>query len=200
GIKGVSKVKGCTLAEDVKKSIRASFQFIKDNPLIIGGRIAYTYITLGVFLIDSIDSTKSQTGYGITDVSGEVKKVCESYVVLTSRNVNGQEFNIRVVYEEIVYFWNQTINENFDAYVNYINGVIPPVCEDSMSESYNLLSRIDDILSGKKNMRDFVFILNRVLTRRIDWEGIVVLRNLVISDELFVTPITSIQGFVQVPN
>lgn len=192
---------GCTKTEDVKETIRASFQFIKDNPLTVEGRTVNAHITLGTFLTKSIDSVKNEFSYGITDVDGVVKEVCESYVVLSSTNVKGQKFQVKVLYDEIVYFWHSTIYENFEAYLNYINCVVSPLYKDLCSESYNLIVRIFNIISKNyKNERDFVFILNKVLTRRIKAEDVLILRNLVITEELFILPITSIQGISQVPN
>lgn len=192
---------GCTQTEDVKKSIRASFKFIKDNPIIEDGKVLNAHITLGVFLTKSQDSTKNEFDYGLTEVDGVVKDVCDSYVVLKAVNSSGQEFEVKVIYEDMVTFWHLTIYRNFEAYVNYINSEVPPLCKDLASESYNLLVKIAKILGrNMENERNFVFILNRVLTRRIKAEGIAIIRNLIVVDELFVDPITSIQGFSQVPN
>lgn len=191
----------CTRSEDVRKSIRASFQFIKDNPLIVNGKIACVNITLGVFLTKSIDSTQNGFQYGITDIVGAVKNVCESYVVLTSTNSSGEEFDIKVIYDEIVYFWHSTISENFESYANYINKVVPPLCKDLKSESYNILVRLAKSLGRNiANERSFVFILAKVLTRVIKPLEIDIVRNLIVIDELFINPITSIQGFSQIPN
>lgn len=190
----------CLKVNNVNNVLKATFQFLKDNQQLEGGAVALTFIVLKIFLTNNFSSTQNNFQTATTYLTGQVKEVYESFVVLTSKNSLNQEFEVTISYEDIVYFGSSAILDNFENYVNLINS-FPPLCKDTCSESYDLLVRIAKIL-GKNDPRerDFVLVLDRALSRRIGANELGILRNLVLVDEFYIIPITSIQGFSQVPN
>lgn len=200
GINGEEYKPSCTYPDDVKVTLKASFQFIKDNPVVIDGKTQEVYITIDVFLKENENEEENNFNYAITSLSGVVKEVYDSYAVLEAKRESGKSFDIKVIYEKIVYFGHITIRKNFESYVDYINKNAA-LCKDCYSEGYNLLVRLAKIL-GKNDPkeRNFIFILGKVLTREIEAKNISILRNLIVVEELFINPITSIQGFSQIPN
>ncbi len=188
----------CTATDNVSASIKASFQFIKDNPILVGGKPTFATILMKVFLLKDESLVDLNFNYATTEILGVVKEVCDNYVVLTFKNNTNNEFEINIIYEDIVYFYHPTIEKNLQAYVNYINSTVPPLCREKANESYDLLVKIAKIIGrNNPNERDFTFIIDRILTRKIKAQDVGILRNLLILEDLFILPITSTQGFIQ---
>lgn len=189
---------GCLYPSDVRSTLEATFRFIKNNPLIQNGKIVEGIITIKQFLKSDLTSPESEYNYSTTSIQGSVKEVYYNYVVLCFRNSKGQIFESNIVYNDIVSIRFRAIEENLEDYINYINCNTPPLCRIKKSESLDLLIKLATILGrNNPNERDLIFILDRVLTRKFKVEYVGILRNLIILEDLFILPITSIQGFLQ---
>lgn len=193
-----SSDKICTVANYVTESLRETFQFIKDNPYMIGDRLANAYIVLSVSILTDQSSTNPEINYAILTVSGVVKKVCETYVELEYVNNANETIKSTVAYDDIVYLYHISIAENFEAYVNKINS-LPPLCYCPENSEFDLLVKLAKTISkNEENPINIKFVLDGVLTREFESSNIAILRNLVVTEELFVNPITAISSFINI--
>lgn len=193
----VSNGNCCMKAGNINPSLKATFQFIKDNPVIINGKPAYTYMDIGVFVLKDEDSIVNEFEYSVTSISGFVKEVHETYAILSSIDSNGQETEATISYNQILDFFNVSINDNFEKYIAMLKE-LPPLCYEKNNEYLDLLNKLSIIISRTQiENKSLTFLLGSVLTREFNINNILIVGNLIILEELFITPITSIAGFVQ---
>lgn len=194
-----TKCGDCLKAGDITATIRESFRFIKEKEASSLEPPNNITILTGVWLQGDQSNYKNSRNVKIALITGIITKVCETYAELSYTNSSGDLIKTVVSYDGIIYFTHVVIYEYFEEYVAKISK-FPPLCENKNDENYKVLERLSKLLEGSDNKRNFEFILGGVLTREFQATSIAIVRNLIILEEFFVIPITSISGFLQTGN
>lgn len=192
-------IQSCTCASNVYGTLKSTFQFIKDHPKYYDNTPAGADIVLGVFLLENQTQQTNNFNFAVTYMYGVVKKVYDTFVILESNGPEGEKLQVVILYKAILRVYHPSISENFAAYVNYVNSNNPPLCKAKNNENLDILRDLAIIL-GRNNPKqgNFVFIYDGILTREFKPEEIAIVRNLIVLDEAFVVPVTSISGFSQI--
>lgn len=188
----------CLSSENTLPAIRETFKFIKEketSPLVQPSNV--TIIT-GIWITKD-ESNFMQTGeYTFATVTGIVKQVSSKYVVLSYANLQGESILTTITYNSIITLNHPAIENYFEEYVTKINH-LPFLCPNNKNENYALLRRLSDTLLRTNTSTNLKFIINGVLSRDFQNSSIAILRNLIVLEEFFLIPVTSLSGFLLNP-
>lgn len=190
---------GCTPVSDTNKALKATFQFIKDNPIYVGGVIDPSIILLKIFLLGNQTPEKDDSiNYG-TYLNGVVTKVYDTFVVLEQTSYNNEKLELVILYSSINRVYHQSIYLKYREYVEYINSQLPPLCREKDNEDLDILISLSTILErNNPNKSSISLIIDGISATPLLPERFSIVRNLIILGKTIAVPVTSITGFTQI--
>lgn len=189
-----TRCENCLKAGNTEATIRETFKFIKEKQELSAEKTINVNIIMGIWIQESQTERVNNNVFTNTIISGVVTNVCESYAELMYTNRDGKLIKTVVAYDGMVYIFCGVINEYFEEYVARIS-MFPPLCKGKHDENYQVLKKLSQALEVEASLKTFELLLDGVLAGGI--REIAIVRNLILINELFVIPVTSISGYVQ---
>lgn len=187
----------CLEAGNTTATIRETFKFIKEKEDSSTEPPTNIRITMGLWIQQDQSNQVNNNVFTFTLISGVITKVRKTYAELSYVNNKGEVIKTVVSYDGIIYFNHAVINEYLEEYVARISK-FPPLCKNEKDENYEVLKRLGYILESTDGQAIIELILDGVLAGGI--RDIAIVSNLIIVNQAFVIPVTSISGFLQTGN
>lgn len=193
----------CINAYDTNKTLETTFRFILEHQINPDDSINYTNIFLGQSSLKSLtlsDPTNREVAFNL--ISGTVKKVSDSYVVILAKSACvGKLDEFIIAFSDIDSFNSLAITKYFSEYILALEK-LPPICVDCHNSYYNILQALKLKLDELKNTvgLDIFLIYANIFSQSYSPSFLTIVRNLVVFGDSGVIPITSVGGFFTVPS
>lgn len=194
-------INSCIAPQNINSSLKKTFEFIQQNQVSSLGNLQATTLYLKLSLTATqgpLDKTPRQSA--ANTVTGIITVIEDTYVVLiASGNCPGKYTEYTVEYSKIIEIVCYSLGGNIKA-LKYELNHLPPLCYEPNNQYIKMLHELEIAINIVKAdpTKALKLIFNGV-NSRIIYNEIILIRNLLIVEEFFVFPITSITGFIILP-
>lgn len=192
----------CLNPDNVNKSLKNIFKFIVQNQVYYSGSLQETSVLLKISLTQVQSPTTSDRMAAENRVSGIVTEISDTYVVMLAKTACSDIYSeYTIEYNKIIYLYNIIFYTRYNEFKYYFLNKTPNLCFEKNNQYLDMLESLRlDLVKYNDTPKDFKLIFSGVNSRVLLKKQVEILRNILLVEQYFIFPITSISGYVFSPN
>lgn len=193
--------KKCIQAENVNITLMSVFEFIRKNQVTASGYLIETVVFLKLSLTEIQSPLSKERKSASNIVYGFVTSVTNTYVVLLARtNCEDIYSEYTIEYSKIIEVINGNFSNRYNQFVEYLDE-LPELCYEEDNQYLDMLVSLEEALIKYKDdkTKGIKIIFDGVNSRLTINNEVVIIKNFVLVENLFLFPITTIGGYIITP-